>query len=304
MRSKKIDFTFLKIMVINGVFTRITHHPLFFAPHMNEERKENDINFADNFCILKIGKEAMVEPNQAAARYNAARSIRERCTDDIELFTRSQVRKGNHINLASQFKMTEIPRPAPYFKRVEPAFDNEPRDISCGLAAFLFPATSKLRAVVALQHPHCFLSASDPFFERLGYTHQELIGRSLKLLSGPNTDTSALHAAIKRAVHLNFECIEATVYTRAGAAHHALVSCFPFIDSAGVLLGCTLELALAPRPPQPAPLAPRVGAAAAARRRAHNYRTGLALHAEHCAPAGPARAREDDAILARLLASL
>ena len=170
----------------------------------------------------------------------------------------------------------------------------------------MYPTSSKVRAVVSVRSPHTILSVSESFGKWLGYTGQELVGRSLKVLSGPRTDTLALHAAIKNAALLNFECIEATVYASSGAGFHVLISCFPFMDAEGVLLGCSLEIKQLARDPanNPQTLIP-FGARAESdgtRRRAYNYRTGLALHREHAANATAAAADAD--LLDSLLAAL
>jgi hypothetical protein len=240
-------------------------------------------------------------------------------TDDIDLCTRSKVRKESRKSMddqcASEYETKELPPPVPYIKRKKVTYDFDTSERCGDMVAALHPTSSKVRAVVALQPPHSIFFVSEVFVKWLGYTPQELVGRSLNVLSGPKTDTSALHAAIKNAALLNFECIEAVVYSSAGVGHHVLVSCFPFMDMEGVLLGCSLEvkqLAKPIRDPNNAspmaetriPFGPRVDPADAARRRAYNYRTGLALHAEHRAPAESARAPKEDDILERLLASL
>jgi hypothetical protein len=240
-------------------------------------------------------------------------------TDDIELCTRSKARKENRKYMddqcASEYTVEALPPPMPYIKRNVASFDMEASERCGDLVAALHPTSSKFKAVVALQSPHSILFVSDPFVNWLGYTPQALVGRSLKILSGPKTDTFALHAAIKNAALLNFECIEAVVYGSSGVGHHVLVSCFPFMDVDGVLLGCSLEVKQLAKPPHDPnnaspiadtliPFGPRIDPAGAARRRAYNYRTGLALHAEHRAPAESAFVPEEDDVLERLLASM
>jgi PAS domain-containing protein len=235
--------------------------------------------------------------------------------DDIELCSRTKTRKENRNSMddqcASEYLREEFPPPMPYVKRRDISLDIEASE-RCG---DLDPTSSKVRAVVALRSPHSILFVSDPFVKWLGYTPQELVGRSLRVLSGPKTDTFALHAAIKNAALLNFECIETIVYSSSGVSHHVLVSCIPFMDMDGALLGCSLEVKQLAKPqrdlnnfspigPTLIPFGPRTGSADAARRRAYNYRTGLALHAEHRAPAAVARMPDEDDILERLLASL
>jgi hypothetical protein len=117
----------------------------------------------------------------------------------------------------------------------------------------------------------------------------------------------SIHAAIKSAALLNFECIEATVYCSSGVGHHVLLSCLPFMDTRGAPLGCILELVLASKRSESTPFAPRISASVDARRRAHNYRTGLALHAEHAqhaTHAASSRQPEEDDVFAQLLASI
>ena len=267
--------------------------------------------------MAKEGPVALVDEYRSSL--NTTRYLSEIFTDDIELCTRSKTRKDSRKcmddNCASEYETEELPPPMPYLSRRVATFDMEASERCGDLVAALHPTSSKVRAVVAPRSPHAIFFVSDPFVKWLGYTPQELVGRSLKVLSGPKTDTFALHAAIKNAALLNFECIEAVVYDRSGVGHHVLVSCFPFMDVDGVLLGCSLEVKQLDKTPHDPnnvsplsetliPFGPRVDPAGAARRRAYNDRTGLALHAEHRAPAEWARVPEEDDVLERLLASL
>ena len=234
-------------------------------------------------------------------------------TDDAELSKRSKVRKENRKSVDDQcineYEAEEMPPPMPFIKRNDSAFDAQASERCGELVTSLYPTSSKVRAVVALQSPHTILSVSDSFVQWLGYNSQELVGRSLKVLSGPRTNIAALHAAIKNAALLNFECIKADVYAKSGCGFQVLVSCFPFVDVDGSLLGCSLEVKqLARDPPnnrsEPLiPLGARSDAGGGVRRRAYNYRTGLALHVEHAAPAAPADSREEE-LLDALLAAL
>ena len=234
-------------------------------------------------------------------------------TDDAELSKRSKVRKENRKSVDDQcineYEAEEMPPPMPFIKRNDSAFDAQASERCGELVTSLYPTSSKVRAVVALQSPHTILSVSDSFVQWLGYNSQELVGRSLKVLSGPRTNIVALHAAIKNAALLNFECVEAIVYANNGCGFQVLVSCFPFVDVDGSLLGCSLEVKqLARDPPnnrsEPLiPLGARSDAGGGVRRRAYNDRTGLALHVEHAAPAAPADSREEE-LLDALLAAL
>ncbi len=215
-------------------------------------------------------------------------------TDDTELSLRSRARKESRKSVDDQcmteYENEELPAPKSFIRRKDDKFDPEKCEKCGALVASLFPTSSKVRAVVTLKSPHTILSVSDSFGKWLGYTPQELVGRSLKVLSGPRTDTLALHAAIKNAALLNFECIEATIYASSGVGHHVLASCFPFLDEDGTLLGCSLEIKqltcdMANNPQALIPFAPRAEPEVA-RRRTYNYRMGLALHREHAAPAG------------------
>ena len=222
-------------------------------------------------------------------------------TDDAELSKRSKVRKENRKSVDDQcineYEAEEMPPPMPFIKRNDSAFDAQASERCGELVTSLYPTSSKVRAVVALQSPHTILSVSDSFVQWLGYNSQELVGRSLKVLSGPRTNIAALHAAIKNAALLNFECIEAIVYANNGCGFQVLVSCFPFVDVDGSLLGCSLEVKqLSPPADSPGgkliriPFPSRISPAHAARRRNLNYQTGLALHREHVAAAAAAAA--------------
>ena len=265
-------------------------------------------------------KEGPVSPLMERSNGCSARRVRKRNNEEefIEIVDPSRCEsnfdppksKDDHfLDLGYQ----DLPPPKPFFKAAEKSFvPNNNED--CGrLVSALYPNSSKVRAVVSLSSPHTILSVSDSFVRWLGYSRQEVVGRSLKILSGPRTDMFALNAAIKNAAVHNFECIEASVYASSGAGFHVLISCFPFMDAEGVLLGCSLEIKqLGVDPTGEAqllriPFPSRISPADAARRRSLNYQTGLALHGEHAAAgaaAAAARAASEVTMLDSLLASV
>ena len=216
---------------------------------------------------------------------------------DIEKFGSFGIAQKSQDDYCVQELYNEMPPPSSFVKGNGQVFCPE-HDEECGkLVSSLHPTSSKVRAVVSIQSPHTILSVSDSFVQWLGYNEQELVGRSLKVLSGPRTNIAALHAAIKNAALLNFECIEAIVYANNGCGFQVLVSCFPFVDVDGSLLGCSLEVKqLSPPADSPGgkliriPFPSRISPAHAARRRNLNYQTGLALHREHVAAAAAAAA--------------
>ena len=163
----------------------------------------------------------------------------------------------------------------------------------------LLSESSAMRAVVSFQSPHTILSVSDTLVEWLGYNTHELVGRSLKVLSGPRTNMLSMHAAIKTAA-----CIEAIIYANDGSGFDVLVSC-SHVD--GTIPGCSLEISQLIRdPPEPrlddTSLSPSFSASAA--HRMYNYRIGLALHAESAAVAASPNAASPHIIGEALLDAL
>jgi hypothetical protein len=94
-------------------------------------------------------------------------------------------------------------------------------------------------AILSLVKPHKILSISSDF---LGFGAEEMMGRSLNLLHGPNTDAKALTGAIKNAGLLSSTKISTTLYSRDGSELCINASCVPYFDEGGALAGCKLQL--------------------------------------------------------------
>ena len=75
------------------------------------------------------------------------------------------------------------------------------------------------KAIVSLQQPHKILSVSKELCALLGYSAEEICGRSIKILHGPRTDGSFLHSAIKNAALLSSASSKTFVYGRDGEEH-------------------------------------------------------------------------------------
>jgi hypothetical protein len=257
-------------------------------------------NFRNEGPVLAVMDQT---PMRSRKRYNDEDIIEIVDPPRADEFLGSRSKDDQFLNQLDR----ELPAPKPFSKSTEKYFDLKQNDACGKLVSSLYPNSSKVRAVVSLLCPHTILSVSDSFVRWLGYTSQEIVGRSLKVFSGPRTDTFALNAAIKNAAVHNFECIESTIYSSSGTAFHVLVSCFPFMDVDGVLLGCSIEIKHLGanddgliRIPFPS----RISPADAARRRNLNYQTGLALHREHAAAAAAVRAEAEADLLESLLAEV
>ena len=207
--------------------------------------------------------------------------------DDTVLLMKSKIKneklKSFDDHGINEYEKVKMAPPKRFLKR---------KDIKFDVQVVSMPSK---RAVVSLQYPHTILSVSGPFLEWLGYSQQELVGRSLKILSGPSTDTSSLHTAIKCATRT-----QANIYAKDGRALAVLLSCST-LDGAPPT--CSLEISqqdpLAPALLSPAPPL----AIAAAAHRAYYYRTGLALHTQHAAAAAAPWAVGDGLLLDALLAA-
>jgi PAS domain S-box-containing protein len=75
------------------------------------------------------------------------------------------------------------------------------------------------KAVVSIQQPHKILTVSKDLCCLLGYSSEELCGRSIKILQGPKTDATFLHSAIKNAALLSSASQKTFIYARDGQEH-------------------------------------------------------------------------------------
>jgi PAS domain S-box-containing protein len=96
--------------------------------------------------------------------------------------------------------------------------------------------------IVSLESPHIIMTSDLSLVDLLGYTAAEAVGRSIKLLLGPMTDSVAMHAAIKNASFDKSNTTHAVLYERSGQCRDMLVTCSPHRDPWGVLRGCAMML--------------------------------------------------------------
>ena len=97
---------------------------------------------------------------------------------------------------------------------------------------------------VSTAKPHRILSASDSFIEFVGYTRNELVGRSISTLQGPLSDAGLLESGICEAWKLDLKSFSLTLYSRSGLELVVDVQCLPFADSEGKMTGTTLQMQL------------------------------------------------------------
>jgi hypothetical protein len=177
--------------------------------------------------------------------------------------------------------------------------------------------------VVSSRSPFRIVSVSSGFTELIDFCEDELLGRSLAILRGPETDTPTLHGAIK-AVETNPQTnVQVTLYGRTGDSRRLTASFTAALDCDGQAIGCNITVR--PQDGEPAatpttPLDPHLSSdcapgtrlqlrgagldSAGERRRRHNLYVGLLLESEAGASAQtPAARLQEEAVLCQLLAT-
>ena len=146
----------------------------------------------------------------------------------------------------------------------------------------------------------------------LGFSADELIGRSLGVLRGPNSDAVALNGAIKSATLSNKTQLPIAFYDRDGNVHQFEAAMSAEFSSEGTAAGCCISLrsvdnaTSAPSASDTAnsakvhPISRNIRASS--RRGPHNRHVGELLQAEATAGSpSPAAMRKEDAIFNLLL---
>ena len=136
---------------------------------------------------------------------------------------------------------------------------------------------STFTMVVSASRPHTILSVTDELPRFLGYSPQQICGRSLGVLQGPNTNASQLHAALKSAaISHSSTSLAVKLYSSQGAELDLVLACAAQADST---LGVHVQAAAAAE----AVVAQRLGAAEDKRglrrqyRKRYCFRQGLAI---------------------------
>jgi hypothetical protein len=169
----------------------------------------------------------------------------------------------------------------------------------------------KLRMIVSASNQPRIVSVTSDLADLLGYTMEQLLGRSLTILHGPESDAPAVCAAIKAATFMQNTELIATFYDYSGTVHRYLMSLSPELDGDAHSIGC--QIFFHPKPDH-ADAHRSEGATAAShdstpsssssRRSQHNRYVGLILQHEALASApSPALRREEDVLLCQLLAA-
>ena len=81
--------------------------------------------------------------------------------------------------------------------------------------------------IINQEAPFRVLDCDDSIQEVLGYRPDEVVGRSIKFLFGPSTDTTKIYAAIKGSSLELENQIEVAVYGRTGLCHSVYLRCLP-----------------------------------------------------------------------------
>ena len=96
------------------------------------------------------------------------------------------------------------------------------------------------KVVVSLDAPHQILMSDSSFTNLLQYNAEEIMGRSVKFLFGPKTDSIKIHSAIKSASFSKETTIHVVLYSRFGEPRNIVFTCSPFKGYSGDLQGCLI----------------------------------------------------------------
>ena len=99
-----------------------------------------------------------------------------------------------------------------------------------------------VKILVSLDAPYIVLTCDPDLAGMLGYTSDEIVGRSIKILHGPRTDTTKIGSAIKKSSFNQTTVIHSILYGRSGLGKTLSVTFSPYYDAWGVLRGCTMYL--------------------------------------------------------------
>eukprot|EP00291_Cryptomonas_curvata_P027499 CAMPEP_0172211582 /NCGR_PEP_ID=MMETSP1050-20130122/36485_1 /TAXON_ID=233186 /ORGANISM="Cryptomonas curvata, Strain CCAP979/52" /LENGTH=487 /DNA_ID=CAMNT_0012892055 /DNA_START=100 /DNA_END=1559 /DNA_ORIENTATION=+ len=100
----------------------------------------------------------------------------------------------------------------------------------------------KAEIVVSLEAPHLVVRANEEIRGLLDYSEAEILGRSIKILLGPQTDSIVIHSSIKSASFSKSSIAHVVLYGKIGQCRNVIVSCSPFLDEGGGLSGCLMLL--------------------------------------------------------------
>ena len=174
---------------------------------------------------------------------------------------------------------------------------------------FMPDSLKNLRMVASSHNPPRIVSVSCGVAELLGYAVDQLLGRSLVILQGPESDAPAIIAALKAAAWLQTSEISLKLYDRSGTGRRYETAFSAELDSDSQFIGCRISL----RPDGDKSAGPSTAThnhcsgppcLLASRRSAHNRYVGLLLQAEADGPApSPALRLEEEELLGRLLAA-
>eukprot|EP00291_Cryptomonas_curvata_P026313 CAMPEP_0172174104 /NCGR_PEP_ID=MMETSP1050-20130122/13461_1 /TAXON_ID=233186 /ORGANISM="Cryptomonas curvata, Strain CCAP979/52" /LENGTH=257 /DNA_ID=CAMNT_0012846007 /DNA_START=175 /DNA_END=945 /DNA_ORIENTATION=- len=100
----------------------------------------------------------------------------------------------------------------------------------------------KARLIVRLESPYQILATEFGLNELLGYTAEDVHGRPIQILQGPETDEIQLLSAIKQTALLRTTTLRTAFYERSGLGKLACVTFAPFHDNRKVLTGCMITV--------------------------------------------------------------
>ena len=100
----------------------------------------------------------------------------------------------------------------------------------------------RARLVVSLEPPHQVLMNDSGLESLLNYATDAIMGRSIKFMMGPLSDLAMLQAAIKNAGYSKSTSIHLALYSSDGCCTNLSVTCSPYHNAFGALVGCHILL--------------------------------------------------------------
>ena len=116
--------------------------------------------------------------------------------------------------------------------------------MSCSESEISSKGLSQFSVDVSTDKPHTIISASSSLAQLLGYSTDELIGRSISTLHGPLSDVCLLESSICEVWKLDLKTFYFTIYSRTGMGYKVDVQCLPCTDADGKMIGSTLQIHL------------------------------------------------------------
>ncbi len=96
--------------------------------------------------------------------------------------------------------------------------------------------------LVSLENPHRILMCNDGVLQLLTYSQEEVVGRSIRMLCGPESNAAIIWKALKDVSQNIQSQIHLMLYDRRGQYQSLCATFSPYLDSADEKYGCLLKL--------------------------------------------------------------